>query len=53
MTSCLEYELEAKCSKSKARAGILKLPHAVVLTPVFMPVGTKGTLKGLSYLAIH
>jgi len=24
------------------------LPHAVVETPVFMPVGTQGTLKGLT-----
>lgn len=24
----------------------MKLPHAEVLTPVYMPVGTKGTIKG-------
>lgn len=32
----------------KARAGTLHLPHGTVRTPVFMPVGTKGTIKGLS-----
>jgi Queuine tRNA-ribosyltransferase len=30
-----------------SRAGSLHLPHGVVRTPVFMPVGTKGTIKGL------
>ena len=31
-----------------ARASTVYLPHGKVDTPVFMPVGTKGTLKGLS-----
>ncbi len=31
----------------EARAGTLHLPHGPVRTPVFMPVGTKGTLKGV------
>lgn len=31
----------------KARAGLLELPHGPVETPVFMPVGTQGTIKGL------
>jgi queuine tRNA-ribosyltransferase catalytic subunit len=31
-----------------ARASNLHLPHGNVRTPVFMPVGTKGTIKGLS-----
>lgn len=32
----------------KARASILTLPHGEVLTPVYMPVGTKGCIKGLT-----
>ncbi len=32
----------------KARAGILDTPHGRVETPAFMPVGTKGTVKGLT-----
>ena len=32
----------------QARAATMYLPHGVVRTPVFMPVGTKGTIKGLS-----
>jgi queuine tRNA-ribosyltransferase len=31
-----------------ARAGTLKLPHGTVSTPVFMPVGTNGTVKALT-----
>ena len=30
-----------------ARAGVLRTAHGDVLTPAFMPVGTKGTVKGL------
>lgn len=41
------FEILAECSRSKARAGLLHLPHHTVNTPVFMPVGTQGTLKGL------
>lgn len=33
---------------SRARTGLLHLPHGTVQTPVFMPVGTLGTVKGLS-----
>ena len=32
----------------RARAGTVHLPHGPVRTPVFMPVGTKGTIKGVS-----
>jgi queuine tRNA-ribosyltransferase len=32
----------------EARRGRLTLPHGVVETPIFMPVGTQGTVKGLS-----
>jgi queuine tRNA-ribosyltransferase len=39
------FEIEAKCGKSLARAGKLKLFHGEVKTPVFMPVGTNGTVK--------
>ena len=31
-----------------ARAGVLELPHGTVKTPVFMPVGTQGTVKALT-----
>lgn len=36
-----------RSSDSKARIGILHLPHGDVETPAFMPVGTNGTVKGI------
>ena len=32
---------------SKARLGVVHLPHGDVETPAFMPVGTNGTVKGI------
>ncbi|XP_001357017.2 queuine tRNA-ribosyltransferase catalytic subunit [Drosophila pseudoobscura] len=43
----LTYKVVAECSVSKARAGLMTLRHSEVNTPVFMPVGTQGTLKGI------
>jgi Queuine tRNA-ribosyltransferase len=45
--SALKFTTLAKCSTTKARVSVMELPHASVDTPVFMPVGTQGTLKGL------
>ena len=45
--SALKFTVLAECSTSRARSSIMELPHAKVETPVFMPVGTQGTLKGL------
>jgi queuine tRNA-ribosyltransferase len=44
----LRFEIQATCSVTGARAGLLHTPHGVVETPVFMPVGTQGTVKGLT-----
>eukprot|EP00456_Euglypha_rotunda_P074878 TRINITY_DN6886_c0_g2_i2.p1 TRINITY_DN6886_c0_g2~~TRINITY_DN6886_c0_g2_i2.p1 ORF type:complete len:177 (-),score=5.32 TRINITY_DN6886_c0_g2_i2:72-602(-) len=47
-------EMRAKCvfnvlgTHLNSRAATLTLPHGVVNTPVFMPVGTQGTIKGLT-----
>jgi len=38
---------------TKARAGELTTPHGKVLTPVFMPVGTQGTVKTVSPLELR
>lgn len=37
----LTYKVIAKCSKTKARVGVMSLLHSDVDTPVFMPVGTQ------------
>ena len=36
------------CKNSKARCGVMHLPHGDVRTPVFMPVGTNGAVKAVS-----
>uniref|UniRef100_A0A182M4F3 Queuine tRNA-ribosyltransferase catalytic subunit 1 n=1 Tax=Anopheles culicifacies TaxID=139723 RepID=A0A182M4F3_9DIPT len=46
-TPPLQYRVAAKCSVTKARVGVMSVRHADVDTPVFMPVGTQGTLKGV------
>jgi queuine tRNA-ribosyltransferase len=42
------YELIKQCSDTGARAGKLHTPHGTFDTPMFMPVGTQGTVKTLS-----
>ncbi|ACL02276.1 tRNA guanosine(34) transglycosylase Tgt [Desulfatibacillum aliphaticivorans] len=42
------FTLDAVCEKTGARAGTLTTPHGVIKTPVFMPVGTLGTVKSLA-----
>lgn len=44
----IHFELQAQCAVTGARAGLLHTAHGVVETPVFMPVGTQGTVKGLT-----
>ncbi|CAK7222537.1 hypothetical protein SBRCBS47491_004897 [Sporothrix bragantina] len=44
----LTFELLARCSTTRARASILTLPHGPVQLPVFMPVATQASLKGLT-----
>lgn len=46
--SPLTLRVVAECPVTKARACDLVLPHSAVSTPVFMPVGTQGTLKGIT-----
>ncbi len=41
------YELQKKDKNSKARAGTLTTDHGVIETPIFMPVGTQGTVKAI------
>ena len=43
----MKFELKSKDSKSKARAGKITTDHGVIETPIFMPVGTVGTVKGV------
>lgn len=41
------FTLIKECPHTGARAGILHTPHGDIETPIFMPVGTQATVKGL------
>nr|HPI38966.1 tRNA-guanine transglycosylase [Ignavibacteriaceae bacterium] len=43
----MKFTLVAEDKKSKARAGFFETAHGVVHTPIFMPVGTQGTVKAV------
>lgn len=43
----MKFELQTKDAASKARAGKISTDHGEILTPIFMPVGTAGTVKGV------
>lgn len=45
----LPFTIVAEASGSRARAARLKTLHSEVETPVFMPVGTQATVKGLRF----
>lgn len=44
----LTFTLEKTDSLSKARAGVIKTDHGEIQTPIFMPVGTAGTVKAVT-----
>lgn len=44
----IRYELLHTCSQTGARRGRLHTPHGVIETPIFMPVGTKATVKAMT-----
>ncbi len=48
MTPAITYELIAKDERTGARAGIIHTPHGSFETPIFMPVGTQASVKGVS-----
>jgi len=43
----LFFELQKTDNNSKARAGIITTDHGTIETPIFMPVGTQGTVKAI------
>ncbi|MCJ1413613.1 hypothetical protein MMC19_007735 [Ptychographa xylographoides] len=44
----LSLQIVARCTTTKARASLLTLPHGPVPLPIFMPVATQASLKGLT-----
>ena len=47
------YTLLKKSTRSAARLGILETPHGKIETPIFMPVGTRATVKAMSPLELE
>jgi queuine tRNA-ribosyltransferase len=43
----MKFELQAVCPDTGARAGLLHTDHGVIETPIFMPVGTAGSVKAV------
>ena len=44
----MKFSLTGIDKNSKARAGVLETAHGKIETPIFMPVGTQGTVKSLT-----
>ena len=45
----MEFKIDATAAGTDARAGEITTDHGKILTPVFMPVGTLGTVKGVHF----
>ena len=43
----MKFTLQHKDPSSRARAGELETDHGTIRTPIFMPVGTAATVKGI------
>ena len=48
-----EFDLIAKDPACAARRGCLHTPHGDIQTPIFMPVGTQATVKGITDAQLH
>jgi queuine tRNA-ribosyltransferase len=48
----LQFELQKKDDNSNARAGVIQTDHGNIETPIFMPVGTVGSVKAVSQLQL-
>ena len=44
----MRFDIMARDPSTRARAGLLHTPHGIIETPAFMPVGTTGTVKGMT-----
>ena len=47
----MTFELQHTDNKTNARAGLITTDHGQIMTPIFMPVGTVGTVKGVHLYA--
>src|ERR1700748_1276504 len=49
----MEFELLATDSASQARAGVITTGHGQIQTPIFMPVGTVGSVKAVTQKQLY
>lgn len=49
----MDFKLQAKDPHSQARAGEITTAHGVIQTPIFMPVGTVGSVKAVPQAQLH
>ena len=43
----MKFKIEKEDTKSSARAGVISTGHGEIATPIFMPVGTAGSVKAV------
>ena len=48
----MTFAVQAECTDTRARTGVLSTDHGEIQTPIFMPVGTVGSVKGVSPRAL-
>src|SRR6266496_5341084 len=51
--AALTFQLQHKDNSSNARAGMITTDHGEILTPIFMPVGTAGSVKAVTQQQLH
>ena len=51
--AALQFQLQHTDSRSNARAGKISTDHGEILTPIFMPVGTVGSVKAVTQQQLH
>ena len=49
----LQFQLHHTAQHSKARAGTITTDHGEIATPIFMPVGTVGSVKAVTQQQLH
>lgn len=49
----MKFELQHTDSQTSARAGKITTDHGEIMTPIFMPVGTVGSVKGLHFKEVE
>ena len=51
--AALTFQLDKTSDNTKARAGTITTDHGIIETPIFMPVGTVGSVKAVTQRQLH